>query len=42
MWRMIDVFKVDGDLISRTEMLDETDLGAALVRFEELGPKWLD
>ncbi|MBW0016168.1 MAG: hypothetical protein JO236_01255 [Mycobacterium sp.] len=37
-WRMIDIFTVDGDLISRCEMFDETDLDAALARFEELRP----
>ena len=35
-WRMIDVFTVEGDLISRFEMFDETDLDAAIARFEEL------
>jgi hypothetical protein len=35
-WRMTDVFTVEGDLISRCEMFDETDLDAALTRFDEL------
>jgi hypothetical protein len=35
-WRMIDIFAVDGDLISRCEMFDEADLDAALARFDEL------
>ncbi len=35
-WRMIDIFTVDGDLISRTEIFDEADLDTALDRFEEL------
>jgi class 3 adenylate cyclase len=37
-WRMIDVFTVEGDLISRVEVFDEEDLDAALARFEELQP----
>jgi hypothetical protein len=35
-WRMIDIFTVDGDLINRCEIFDETDLDAALARFDEL------
>jgi hypothetical protein len=35
-WRMTDVFTVDGALISRCEMFDEAELGAALARFDEL------
>ena len=38
-WRMIDMFTVDGDLISRCEMFDEADLDAALARFDELHPQ---
>jgi hypothetical protein len=38
-WRMIDVFTVDGDLISRFELFDEADLTAALARFEELSQR---
>ena len=35
---MIDIFMVEGDLISRCEVFDEADLDAALARFEELQP----
>ena len=35
-WRMVNVIVVDGDLISRSEVFDETDLDAALARFEQL------
>ncbi|QRY54769.1 AAA family ATPase [Mycolicibacterium septicum] len=35
-WRLIDLFTVEGDLISRCEVFDETDLDAALARFDEL------
>ena len=35
-WRMVNIFTVDGDLISRCEMFDEADLDAALARFDEL------
>lgn len=35
-WRMIAIYTVDGDLISRNEMFDEKDLDAALARFGEL------
>jgi hypothetical protein len=38
-WRMIDVFTVEGDLISRCELFDEADLTAALARFEELSQR---
>jgi hypothetical protein len=37
-WRMVNIFTVDGDLVSRCEMFDEADLDAALARFEELSP----
>jgi hypothetical protein len=33
---MIFIFTVDGDLVSRYEFFDETDLDAALARFDEL------
>jgi hypothetical protein len=36
---MIDLFMVEGDLISRCEIFDEADLDAALARFEELQPQ---
>ncbi|WP_217695763.1 nuclear transport factor 2 family protein [Mycobacterium sp. SP-6446] len=35
-WRMIDVFTVEGELVSRSEFFDEADLEAALARFDEL------
>jgi hypothetical protein len=35
-WRMVNIFTVDGDLISRCEMFDEADLDAALTRFDQL------
>ena len=35
-WRVIDVFTIEGDAISRCEMFDEADLDAALTRFDEL------
>ena len=42
-WRMIDLYTVEGELISRLEMFDEADLDAALARFDELNrPPLLD
>src|SRR6516165_9921071 len=38
-WRMIEIFTVEGDLLSRAEVFDEADLDAALARFEELQPQ---
>jgi hypothetical protein len=38
-WRMIDIFTIEGDLISRCEMFDEADIDAALARFDELRPQ---
>jgi hypothetical protein len=38
-WRMINVFTVEDELISRTEVFDGADLDAALARFEELQPR---
>src|SRR5581483_8140941 len=35
-WRMVEILKVEGDLISRSELFDAEDLDAALARFEEL------
>jgi ketosteroid isomerase-like protein len=35
-YRMIDIFTVEGDLLSRVEVFDEADLDAALARFDEL------
>ncbi|WSE58977.1 BTAD domain-containing putative transcriptional regulator [Mycolicibacterium sp. ND9-15] len=36
-WRVINLYTVEGDSISRVEVFDETDLDAALARFDELG-----
>lgn len=36
-WRAVDVVTVDGELITRGEIFDETDLDAALDCFEALG-----
>jgi hypothetical protein len=38
-WRMIGIFTVAGDMLNRVEIFDETDLVAALARFEELHPR---
>ena len=38
-WRMVEIFTLEGDLISRAEIFDEADLDAALARFEELHPQ---
>ncbi|HEY2447802.1 MAG TPA: hypothetical protein VGI49_03120 [Mycobacterium sp.] len=35
-WRMIHLFTIEGDLISRCEMFDEADLDAATARFDQL------
>ncbi|OMC56764.1 hypothetical protein A5747_05800 [Mycobacterium sp. IS-836] len=35
-WRTINVFTVEGDMLNRVEVYDESDLGAALARFAEL------
>lgn len=35
-WRVINVLTVAGDLIDRLEVFDETDIDAAVARFEEL------
>ncbi|MGN6336831.1 MAG: BTAD domain-containing putative transcriptional regulator, partial [Mycobacterium sp.] len=35
-WRAIDILTVNGDLINHAEIFDETDLDAALARFDEL------
>lgn len=37
-WREINVVTLEGELISRYETFDETDLSAALARFVELEP----
>jgi hypothetical protein len=38
-YRMIDILTVEGDLLTRVEVFDETDLDAALARFDELQPQ---
>src|SRR6185437_3022732 len=38
-WRTVDINTVEGDLISRGELFDETDLAAALARFEQLSSR---
>ena len=38
-WRGIDLFTFEGDLVNRCEVFDETDLEAALARFDELHPQ---
>lgn len=35
-WREVVLLAVDGDLISRSEMFDESDLDAAITRFDQL------
>ncbi|WP_082983915.1 BTAD domain-containing putative transcriptional regulator [Mycobacterium sp. 1165178.9] len=35
-WRGLAVFTVDGDTINRTEVFDESDIDAAIARFEQL------
>jgi len=35
-WRVISVLTLEGDVFNRCEVFDETDLDAALARFEEL------
>ena len=35
-WRQITLFMIEGDLLSRCEIFDETNLDAALARFDEL------
>jgi hypothetical protein len=37
-WRVINVLAIDGDLLSGAEVFDETDLDAAIARFDELTP----
>jgi hypothetical protein len=38
-WRAINISTVDGGLIHRCELFDETDIDAALARFAELHPQ---
>jgi class 3 adenylate cyclase len=35
-WRTVDVMTVDGDLIERVELFDESDIDVALTRFDQL------
>ena len=35
-WRGVDIIRVDGDLVNYGELYDETDIEAALARFDEL------
>lgn len=35
-WRIVDLLTFDGDLITRCEMFDESDLDAAVARFDEI------
>ncbi|HYZ68086.1 MAG TPA: BTAD domain-containing putative transcriptional regulator [Mycobacterium sp.] len=35
-WRVVDVYTIEGDVIDRCEMFDDTDLDTALARFDEL------
>lgn len=35
-WRMIALVTIEGDLLNRCEVFDETDLDAAITRFEQL------
>jgi predicted ester cyclase len=37
-WRIVEFMTVDGDLVSRAEFFDETDIDTALARFDELCP----
>jgi DNA-binding SARP family transcriptional activator len=37
-WRMINIYTIEGDQITRVEVFDEADLDAALARFDELQP----
>ena len=38
-WRGVELLTVDGDLINRCEIFDETELDAAIAKFEELHPQ---
>ncbi|MCU1695434.1 MAG: putative ATPase, partial [Mycobacterium sp.] len=38
-WRGVDLLTVEDDMVNRCEVFDETDLDAALARFEELRPQ---
>ena len=38
-WQNIGIFTFEGDLANRCEIFDETDMDAALARFDELHPR---
>ena len=38
-WRAVELLTVDGDLINRCEIFDETELDAAIAKFEDLHPQ---
>jgi hypothetical protein len=38
-WRWVNIFAVDGDMISRCGIFDEADVDAALAMFDELHPQ---
>lgn len=38
-WRAVDLMTVDGEMISRVELFDESDLDEALARFDEMRPR---
>ena len=35
-WRDVNVLAVEGDMLTRSELFDESDLDAAIARFDEL------
>ncbi len=35
-WRGVDILTVEGDMVSRSEVFDETDIDTAIARFEQL------
>ncbi len=38
-WRVVELIAAEGDLVTRCELFEETDLDTALARFEELHPQ---
>ena len=38
-WRGVNLMTVDGEMLDRSEVFDESDLDAALARFDELRPQ---
>ena len=40
-WRGAQILTVDGEMVNRSELFDEADLGAAIARFQELHPPTL-